>query len=92
MSYTNLFTPIELGSVHVRNRIFMPPMHPNLSESPNGHYTKRYIDYYAERARMESASFLPVMSKPKERSTRIQQLISSHAWTKQMKSNTSLNS
>ena len=51
MSYTNLFTPIELGSVHVRNRIFMPPMHPNLSESPNGHYTKRYIDYYAERAK-----------------------------------------
>ena len=51
MKYETLFTPIDLGPLHIKNRIFMSPMHPNLSESPNGHYTKRFIDYFAERAK-----------------------------------------
>ena len=51
MRYEKLFSPIHLGSVEIKNRIFMSPMHVNLSESPNGHFTKRYIDYYRERAR-----------------------------------------
>lgn len=51
MNYQKLFTPIDLGPIHIKNRIFMSPMHPNLSEAPNGHYTKRFIDYFAERAK-----------------------------------------
>lgn len=51
MKYEKLFTPIDLGPIHVKNRIFMSPMHPNLSETPDGVYTKRFIDYFAERAK-----------------------------------------
>ena len=51
MKYEHLFAPIDLGPVHLKNRIFMSPMHPNLSESPNGHFTKRYIEYFKERAK-----------------------------------------
>lgn len=51
MKYQHLFTPIELGSVKIKNRVFMSPLHPNLSENPNGRYTKRFIDYYEERAK-----------------------------------------
>lgn len=51
MQYNHLFSPIDIGPIHIKNRIFMSPMHPNLSESPNGHYTKRYIAYFQERAK-----------------------------------------
>lgn len=51
MKYPNLFEPISLGTVQLKNRIIMSPMHVNLSEDSYGQYTKRYIDYFAERAK-----------------------------------------
>lgn len=51
MSYEKLFTPIDLGPVHVKNRIYLAPVQAGLSSGTYGGMTKRYIDYFAERAK-----------------------------------------
>jgi 2,4-dienoyl-CoA reductase (NADPH2) len=43
-----LFQPIILGTVEVKNRIFMPAMHMNMCR--NFQVTERLIDFYRERA------------------------------------------
>ena len=50
MSLTNLFSPIEIGSLKVKNRIVMPPMATNYA-SMEGFVTQRMIDYYVERVK-----------------------------------------
>jgi len=47
---TNLFSPIKIGSMELKNRIVMPPMATAFG-SIDGAVTRRLIDYHVERAR-----------------------------------------
>ncbi len=44
-----LFTPLTIGSLEIKNRIFMPAMHLNMAQ--NYKVTDRLLDFYAARAR-----------------------------------------
>jgi len=46
----NLFTPIKIGCLELKNRIVMAPMGTGFGD-PEGFVTQRMIDYYAERAK-----------------------------------------
>lgn len=48
-SFPNLFRPLRVGSLTLRNRVVMGSMHTNLEEAPNGF--ERLAAFYAERAR-----------------------------------------
>ena len=51
MRYKNLFTPVKIGSLTIKNRFAMAPMGPlGLSDSQGG-FNQRGIDYYTERAK-----------------------------------------
>ncbi len=50
MNYEKLFTPFQIGSMNVNNRIVMSPMGTNASHS-DGSITQNRIDYYAARAK-----------------------------------------
>ena len=47
MQYTRLFTPIQIGSMTLKNRIVMPAMHHLYTE--NGYATPRFCEYYWKR-------------------------------------------
>lgn len=47
MKYTRLFTPIQIGSMTLKNRIVMPAMHHLYTE--NGYATPRFCEYYWKR-------------------------------------------
>lgn len=47
MQYTRLFTPIQIGSMTLKNRIVMPAMHHLYTE--NGYATPRFNEYYWKR-------------------------------------------
>ncbi|SHK63653.1 oxidoreductase [Hespellia stercorisuis] len=52
-SYSNLFSPVKIGNVEIKNRIAMMPMgvfSPRLMNQ-DGSYTKDGADYYIERAK-----------------------------------------
>lgn len=49
--YKKLFEPIKIGSVEIKNRIFMSPMGPVGFAEGNGAFTKAGQEYYIERAR-----------------------------------------
>jgi 2,4-dienoyl-CoA reductase (NADPH2) len=44
-----IFQPIHIGTLEVKNRIYMPAMHLNMAE--NYEVTHRLIEFYAERAK-----------------------------------------
>ncbi len=46
----NLFSPIEIGTLELKNRLVMSPMALNYSGA-DGNMTQRQLDYYAARAR-----------------------------------------
>lgn len=48
--FKNLFSPIKINSMEVKNRIFMPPMG-TMYAKINGEVTDRLIAYYVERGR-----------------------------------------
>jgi hypothetical protein len=50
MTLTNLFSPFEIRTLKIKNRIVMPPMATNYA-STEGFVTQRLIDYYVERAK-----------------------------------------
>ena len=50
LTFENLFTPIKIGTIEVKNRIVMPPMTSNFA-SETGAANQRVIDYYVERAK-----------------------------------------
>ena len=51
MKYRNLFTPVTIGKLTIKNRFAMAPMGPlGLSDSEGG-FNQRGIDYYTERAK-----------------------------------------
>ena len=47
MQYPRLFTPIQIGSMTLKNRIVMPAMHHLYTE--NGYATPRFSEYYWKR-------------------------------------------
>ena len=51
MEYANLFTPVKIGKLTIKNRFAMAPMGPlGLADSEGG-FNQRGIDYYTERAK-----------------------------------------
>lgn len=48
--YPNLFSPFKIGSVEIKNRLFVPGMGTNLAEH-NGEAGEKLIKYYTERAK-----------------------------------------
>ena len=50
MLYPELFQPIEIGNVTIKNRIAMAPMNPGLA-APNGYHGDANSAWYATRAR-----------------------------------------
>ena len=51
MKYENLFESTQIGNVKIKNRFFMAPMFPFGLSDGNGITTRRYSDYYVERAK-----------------------------------------
>lgn len=47
--FPNLFTPIQIGSKTIKNRIFMPPLSTNLAKK--GYVTEELIQHYSARAK-----------------------------------------
>jgi len=47
--YKNIFQPINIGEMKLRNRIVLAPMATGYSEK--GRVTERQIQYYVERAK-----------------------------------------
>lgn len=46
--YPLLFSPLKVGNIEIRNRVFMPPVSTNLAD--NGYVTDALVDHYAARA------------------------------------------
>ena len=51
MKYPELFTPISIGKVQMKNRFAMAPMGPLGLADAQGGFNRRGIDYYTERAK-----------------------------------------
>ncbi|SFD14141.1 FAD-dependent oxidoreductase [Clostridium uliginosum] len=51
MEKKNIFKPIKIGKVEVKNRIAMAPMGTVGLVTPDGCFSQRAIDYYVERAK-----------------------------------------
>lgn len=51
MKYKSLFTPVQIGSVQLKNRFAMAPMGPLGLADAQGGFNQRGIDYYTERAK-----------------------------------------
>ena len=49
--YRNLFQPIKIGTVEIKNRFAMAPMGPLGLADAEGGFNQRGIDYYVERAK-----------------------------------------
>lgn len=47
--FPNLFSPIQIGKITVKNRIFMPPLSTNLADK--GYVTDALIEHYSNRAK-----------------------------------------
>ena len=48
-SYEHLFSPIQIGTTTVKNRVFMPPISTNLADK--GYVTDELVEHYAARAK-----------------------------------------
>ena len=51
LPYTNLFTPIKIGKLEIKNRFALAPMGPLGLADAEGGFNQRGIDYYTERAK-----------------------------------------
>ncbi|MDE8732547.1 FAD-dependent oxidoreductase [Eubacteriales bacterium DFI.9.88] len=51
MYYSELFTPTNIGTVTIKNKLSMAPMGPVGYADENGAFSQRLQDYYVERAR-----------------------------------------
>lgn len=49
--YQNLFEPIKIGKLEIKNRFVMAPMGPGGLCDPDGTYNERGVEYYVERAK-----------------------------------------
>ena len=48
-SYEHLFSPVQIGTTTVKNRVFMPPISTNLADK--GYVTDELVEHYAARAK-----------------------------------------
>ena len=55
-AYPNIFSPITIGGVTYKNRIFQAPATPHLLQRDEMYPTEAYIEYYAAKARGGTAS------------------------------------
>ena len=53
-SYEHLFSPIQIGTTTVKNRVFMPPISTNLADK--GYVTDELVEHYAARPKRWSWS------------------------------------
>lgn len=51
MKYKNLFTPVSIGGMRIKNRFAMAPMGPLGMSDSEGGWNRRGMDYYTERAK-----------------------------------------
>lgn len=51
MDYKKLFTPVQIGSITIKNRFALAPMGPLGLADADGGFNQRGIDYYTERAK-----------------------------------------
>jgi len=51
LKYANLFKPIKIGNVEIKNRFALAPMGPLGLADAEGGFNQRGIDYYTERAK-----------------------------------------
>ena len=51
MKYKNLFTPVQIGRVTLKNRFALAPMGPLGLADAQGGFNQRGIDYYTDRAK-----------------------------------------
>lgn len=51
IQYSNLFTPIKIGKLEIKNRFALAPMGPLGLADAEGGFNQRGIDYYTERAK-----------------------------------------
>lgn len=58
MSYDMMFTPMNIGTMTVKNRVVMTAAEFSLGQ-PNGQPTERLMDYYVERAKGEVGLIIP---------------------------------
>lgn len=49
--YYNLFEPIKIGNLEIKNRFVMAPIGPGGLCDPDGTYNERGVEYYVERAK-----------------------------------------
>ncbi len=54
MQFPHLFSPIEVDSLELKNRVVLAPLDVGLHD-PEGHVTDRYIDFLVERAKGETS-------------------------------------
>ena len=47
---TDLFSPLDLGAVTARNRVFMAPLTRQRAEQPGDLPSRHAVDYYRQRA------------------------------------------
>ena len=50
-SYANLFQPIKIGKVEIKNRFMLAPMGPGGLCDADGSFNYRGVEFYVERAR-----------------------------------------
>ena len=51
IQYSNLFTPVKIGKLEIKNRFALAPMGPLGLADAEGGFNQRGIDYYTERAK-----------------------------------------
>ena len=63
MSYDLLFSPMNIGTMSLKNRVIMTAAEFSLGQT-NGQPTQKMIDYYVERAKGGVAMITPGMTIP----------------------------
>ena len=61
--FKQLFSPIKIGSMEVKNRIVMPPMG-TLFGAPDGTVTERHLNYYEARAKGGAGLIIAEVTTP----------------------------
>ncbi|AJQ94274.1 FAD-dependent oxidoreductase [Gynuella sunshinyii] len=57
--YPNLFEPIKIGSVEIKNRYMLAPMGPGGFCDADGSFNERGVEFYVERARGGAGLIMP---------------------------------
>lgn len=59
IAYPELFTPIKIGSVEIKNRFMLAPMGPAGLCSEDGSYNQRGVEFYVSRAKGGTGLIMP---------------------------------